>query len=44
VAQATRNLARWNNLAGGDRENVISLIARLAHLQGSATPEYRRLA
>ncbi|KRR30035.1 glycosyltransferase [Bradyrhizobium retamae] len=44
VAQAIRNLARWNDLARGDRENVISLIARLAHLQGSATPEYRRLA
>ena len=28
---AVRNLARWNDLARGDRDNVISLIARLAH-------------
>jgi glycosyltransferase involved in cell wall biosynthesis len=44
MAQAVRNLARWNDLARGDRENVISLIARLAHHQGNAAPEYRRLA
>jgi hypothetical protein len=30
VALAVRNLARWNDLARGDRETVISLIARLA--------------
>src|SRR5437879_4500435 len=30
VALAVRNLARWNDLAAGDRETVISLIARLA--------------
>ena len=30
VAQAARNLARWNDLAHDDRETVVSLIARLA--------------
>ena len=30
VALAERNLARWNDLAHGDRDTVISLIARLA--------------
>jgi glycosyltransferase involved in cell wall biosynthesis len=30
VAQAARNLARWNDLARSDREAVIGLIARLA--------------
>jgi hypothetical protein len=31
VALAVRNLARWNDLARGDRETVISLIAGLAN-------------
>jgi glycosyltransferase involved in cell wall biosynthesis len=44
VALAVRNLARWNDLARGDRENVIDLIARLAHLRSNASAEYRRLA
>jgi hypothetical protein len=44
VALAERNLARWNDLAHSDRENVIDLIARLAQLRESARPEYRRLA
>ena len=44
VTLAARNLARWNDLARGDRENVISLIARLAHLRVNARPEYRRVA
>ena len=44
VALAERNLSRWNDLAHSDRENVISLIARLAQLRESASPEYRRLA
>jgi hypothetical protein len=39
-----RNLARWNDLARGDRESVISLIARLAHLRVNAHPEYRSIA
>jgi hypothetical protein len=39
-----RNLARWNDLARGDRENVISLIARLAHLRVNAHSEYRSVA
>jgi glycosyltransferase involved in cell wall biosynthesis len=30
AAQAVQNLARWNDLARGDREAVVSLIARLA--------------
>lgn len=30
VALAIRNLARWNDLARGDRETVVSLIAHLA--------------
>jgi len=44
VALAVRNLARWNDLARGDRENVINLIARLAHVRGNASPEYRSVA
>jgi glycosyltransferase involved in cell wall biosynthesis len=44
VALAEHNLARWNDLAHGDRENVIGLIARLAQLRESVSPEYRRLA
>ena len=44
VTLAVRNLARWNELASGDRENVIDLIARLAHLREDVSPEYRRLA
>jgi glycosyltransferase involved in cell wall biosynthesis len=38
VAVAAQNLTRWNALAAADRDAVISLIARLARRQLSATP------
>lgn len=38
VALAARNLARWNDLARGDRETVVSLIARLARLTYRPSP------
>lgn len=39
VARAARNLQRWNDLAGGDREAVIELITQLARKHPAQSPQ-----